>query len=218
MDAAKGARLKRLDFPVTLAIACAAIATTALAFAIPGMHDALVADDRAFAGQGWRLVTAPFVHATWGHLVRDLALVAIAGIAYEAVLPLGVFALGLVVPPIAVLVEHHVAWYCGLSGLSHALLAAALTYEALRRRRAWLYALCAVAIAKPLYELVTGAPAFPMALGDHIVQTPIAHAAGVAVGIISGVRAARASSSSRASADRLRRRPSRAAAARGDTA
>jgi len=192
---------------VTLAIAVAAVATTALAFALPGARDALIADDRVFAGQGWRLVTAPFVHATWGHLVRDLALVALAGIAYEPVLPRRVFGLGLVVPPLAVLVEHHVSWYCGLSGLSHALLAAALSYEALRRRSRWVYALCAVAIAKPLYELVTGAPAFPMALGDHIVQTPIAHAAGVLVGIIAGVRAGRASSSSRVSARRPDRRP-----------
>jgi rhomboid family GlyGly-CTERM serine protease len=143
-----------------------------------------------FDGQGWRLVTAPFVHATWGHLVRDLALVAIAGVAYEPVLPRQVFALGLVVPPLAVLLAGRVDWYCGLSGLSHALLAAALAYEAMRRRgraRVWVLALCAVAICKPVYELVTGAPAFPMALGDHVVQTPVAHAAGVVVGMIGGV-------------------------------
>ncbi|HSN30552.1 MAG TPA: rhombosortase [Kofleriaceae bacterium] len=218
MDAPKGARLKRCDFPITLAIALAAIATTAFAFAVPGVHDALVADDRAFAGEGWRLVTAPLVHATWGHLVRDLALVALAGVAYEAVLPRAVFGLGLVVPTIAVLVEHRVAWYCGLSGLSHALLAAALAYEALRRRRAWVYALCAVAIAKPIYEVVTGAPAFPMELGAHVVQTPVAHAAGVVVGIISGARAGRAPSSSPASARRSGPRPSRAAESRGDRA
>ena len=117
------------------------------------MRDALIADPRAFAGQGWRLVTAPFVHATWGHLVRDLSLVAIAGIAYEAVLPRALFGLGLVVPVLAVLLAGNVDWYCGLSGLSHALLAAALSYEALHRRgraRLGVLALCAVAITKPI--------------------------------------------------------------------
>jgi acetyl esterase len=71
--------------------------------------------------------------------VRDLALVAIAGVAYEA--PLGarrglLFATGLVVPPLAVLLFGDVSWYCGLSGLSHALLAAALSYEVVCRRGA----------------------------------------------------------------------------------
>jgi rhomboid family GlyGly-CTERM serine protease len=164
----------------------AAVATTALSFAAPSVRDTLIADPRVFAGQGWRLVTAPLVHATWGHLVRDLSLVAIAGIAYEAVLPRALFGLGLVVPVLAVLLAGHVDWYCGLSGLSHALLAAALTYEALHRCgrvRIAVLVLCAVAITKPLYELVTGAPAFAMDLGPHVVQTPLAHAAGVVVGI-----------------------------------
>jgi hypothetical protein len=44
-------------------------------------------------------------------------------------------------------------------------------------------ALCAIAVLKPLYEVATGAPAFPMALGAHVVQVPVAHAAGVLVGI-----------------------------------
>lgn len=164
-----------------------------MSFAAPSVRDALIADPRVFAGQGWRLVTAPLVHATWGHLVRDLSLVAIAGIAYEAVLPRALFGLGLVVPVLAVLLAGNVDWYCGLSGLSHALLAAALSYEALHRRgrvRLWVLALCAVAITKPLYELVTGAPAFAMALGPHVVQTPLAHAAGVAVGIACGCASA----------------------------
>ncbi|MBV8756273.1 MAG: rhomboid family intramembrane serine protease [Deltaproteobacteria bacterium] len=218
MDAAKGTRLKRLDFPITLAIALAGIATTAVVFAHPGVRDALIADDRVFAGQGWRLVTTSFVHATWGHLIRDLALIGLVGIAYEAVLPRWLFGLGLVVPVAAELLAHRLAWYCGLSGLSHALLAAALTYEAVRRRRLWIFVVCAIAFAKPLYELVTGASAFPMDLGAHVTNTPIAHAAGVAIGIISGARAARSSSSARASARRSVRRSSRAEATRGDTA
>lgn len=213
------ARAMRFDFPITLAIALAAIATTALVLAVPSARDALVADDRVFDGQGWRVVTAALVHATWGHLVRDLSLVALLGIAYEAVaLPRWLFGLGLVVPSLAEVLAHRVAWYCGLSGLSHALLAAVVTYEAVRRRRLWLYAVAAVAIAKPLYELVANVSLFPMPLGEHVADTTVAHAAGALLGIIAGVRAGRASSSSRASARRPDRRPSRAAAARGDRA
>jgi rhomboid family GlyGly-CTERM serine protease len=187
----------RCDFPCTLWICALAIAATAGAFDAPRLADALVADGRIADGQLWRALTGPLVHATWGHLVRDLALVAIAGVAYEA--PLGarrglLFAAGLVVPPLAVLMFGGVSWYCGLSGLSHALLAAALSYELVCRRgaaRAIVVALCAVSAAKPIYELVTGQPAFAMPLGDGVVQAPLAHVAGCAVGIACGLLAGR---------------------------
>lgn len=182
----------KLDFRWTLGVCALAIAATVAAHASASIRDALIADARIFEGQWWRLVTAPFVHATWGHLVRDLALVAIAGIAYEGPLDvnkLGLFAAGIVVPPLAVLVAGDAQWYCGLSGLSHALLAAALAYEFAHRRgfaRAVVAALCAIAATKPIYELVTGAPAFAMSLGDGVVQVPLAHVAGVLVGIAAG--------------------------------
>ncbi len=185
----------RWDFPWTLAVVSLALVATAAALASPGVADALVADARIAHGQPWRAVTGPFVHATWGHLIRDLALVAIAGVAYEAPLRsrrAWLFAAGLVAPAIAVLVAGHARWYCGLSGLSHALLAAALAYELVRRRgaaRLVVLALCLVSAAKPIYELVTGAPAFAMALGDGIVQVPLAHVVGVAIGIACGLRA-----------------------------
>ncbi|MEO8551601.1 MAG: rhomboid family intramembrane serine protease [Kofleriaceae bacterium] len=162
---------------------------TAAAFAWPGVQDLLVADGRIAHGQLWRAVTGPLVHATWGHLVRDLALVCVAGVAYEA--PLGrkllLFGGGLGLPCLAVLAAGQARWYCGLSGLSHALLAAALSFEAMRRTgaiRAAVLVLGAIAAVKPLYELVTGAPAFAMALGDGVHQTPLAHAVGVGVGIV----------------------------------
>lgn len=171
------------------------IATTA-AFAWPGVQDLLVADGRIAHGQLWRAVTGPLVHATWGHLVRDLALVCLAGVAYEA--PLArkwlLFGGGLVVPGLAVLAAGEARWYCGLSGLSHALLAAALAFEAMRRTgavRAAVLVVCAIAAIKPLYELVTGAPAFAMALGVDVHQTPLAHAVGVGIGILGGVTSTR---------------------------
>ncbi|TMQ08081.1 MAG: hypothetical protein E6J90_30185 [Deltaproteobacteria bacterium] len=83
-------------------------------------------------------------------------------------------------------------WYCGLSGLSHALLAAALSYEFAVRRgvaRAIVAALGAAAAAKLLYEVATGAPAFATSLG--IAQVPLAHAVGVCIGIACGLGAGR---------------------------
>ena len=187
--------LRRCDFTWTLAVAGLAIGATAAAFASPGLAGALIADGRIAHGQLWRALTGPLVHATWGHLVRDIALVAIAGAGYEAPLRSRralLFAGGLILPPIAVLAAGEARWYCGLSGLSHALLAAALAFELMCRRgaaRALVAVLGAICAAKPLYELATGAPAFAMALGPGIVQAPLAHAAGALVGIACGLRA-----------------------------
>jgi membrane associated rhomboid family serine protease len=181
-----------IDSPITLAIALAAIAVTAAA--LSGGPDgavarALAADaDRVAAGGAHRLVTGPFLHVTWGHLVRDLALVAIPGIAYEAVLGrrwVVLVALGLVAPAAAVLASGVPAYY-GLSGLSHAVLAAVLVFELRHRRgaaRGYVAVLLAAGAAKCIYELVAGAAAFPMDLGAGVVQVPLAHAVGAAVGI-----------------------------------
>ena len=187
----------RCDFPWTLAVAVLAVAATGAAFAAPRFADAVVADARIAHGQLWRAVTGPFVHATWGHLVRDLALVALAGVAYEAALRSRralLFTGGLALPAIAVLAAGDARWYCGLSGLSHALLATALSYELVSRRgtaRVLVAALCAAGAIKPIYELITGAPAFAMSLGPDVVQVPLAHAVGVLVGIACGLLAAR---------------------------
>jgi rhomboid family GlyGly-CTERM serine protease len=183
----------RCDCWWTLTCIALAIVATACAFASPAIADALVADGRIARGQLWRAITGPFVHATWGHLLRDVALVAIAGIAYEAPLRArraALFGFGIVAPTLAVLAATAATSYCGLSGLSHALLAAALAYEFANRRgaaRVVVLALGALAACKPLYELATGAPAFAMSLGDHVRQVPLAHVVGVCVGIACGL-------------------------------
>lgn len=188
---------RRFDFPLTLAICVLAVAATEAAFASSAVRDVVVADGRALHGQPWRLAIGPLFHATWGHLIRDLALVALAGVAYEKPLAryrLALFGGGLVVPAFAVLVTHEADWYCGLSGLSHALLAAAFAYEAVNRRgktRAIVRVVGVVAALKPLYELISGAPVFPMSLGPGVGEhVPLAHVAGVLVGIPCGLRAA----------------------------
>jgi membrane associated rhomboid family serine protease len=69
----------RCDFPWTLAVSALATVATAAGSASARVVDALVADARIAHGQLWRAATGPLLHATWGHLVRDVALVALAG-------------------------------------------------------------------------------------------------------------------------------------------
>jgi rhomboid family GlyGly-CTERM serine protease len=170
----------RLDFPWTVAIAVLAAVATVV------VPDWMIADGRT-ATEPWRAATGPFVHATSSHLVRDLCLTGLVGIVYEHPLRRGwvlLVLLGLVVPTVAVLSLTGVTAYFGLSGLSHALLAAALGVELRRRRGGELVWVAAVAVgftAKVVFEAATGAPVFPLDLGE-VVPVPLAHAAGAAVG------------------------------------
>ena len=155
-----------IDFRWTLVVAVAAIVATAAHLA------------------GGAAVDGPLVHATWGHLVRDLSLLLIPGIAYEApmkrVWP-ALLAAGIVLPWLAVRAAGAPGYY-GLSGLSHALLAAALAFELRRRRSGYVALLCLLGAAKIGYEAATGAPAFPMDLGPGVHQAPLAHLVGAAAG------------------------------------
>lgn len=163
----------RLDFPWTLALAAAAVAATALALV------------------GGLAISGPLVHATWGHLVRDVALLAIVGVAYEAPLARvwpALLAAALLAPWGFVLVATDHTVYLGLSGVSHALLAAAVTFEIGRRRgaaRAWAAAVGAVLAVKLAGEAALG-PAFPVELGPGVVAVPVAHVVGALVGVASG--------------------------------
>lgn len=190
----------RLDVPLTVVIAAAAVAITAIA-QTTGPAGAptrwLVADGGAIAhGELWRLITGPFVHVTWGHLVRDLALVVIPAIAYEPAFGRrwpGLVGAGLVVPAVVVLASGVPAYY-GLSGLSHAVLAAALAFELRGRRgaaRGYVAVLVVLGVIKIGSELWTGSAAFPMDLGPGVRQSPLAHAVGGLLGLALGWRAAR---------------------------
>ena len=193
-------------------IAVAAVALTAAARS--GVLDpgAIAAIDQPLrAGQLWRLVTGPLVHATWGHLVRDLALLVAVAIAFGDSLGPRRFALlclaGLAVPTAAVFVfEPDITIYYGTSGLTHALLAAAAMGELRRSDGTRLTRLLGAAVAAGLIvklavELASGAPAFPMDLGPGVRQLPSAHAAGATVGFLLSIalaQSARAASPARA--------------------
>lgn len=175
--------IRRLDAPWTLALAVAAALATWLA----SSHGAWVADaDRIRDGELWRLLSGPFVHATMGHMLRDVALCLIVGIAYEHPLRRlwpALCAATLVVPVTAAIAT---GWdgYMGLSGVSHGFIAAAIVFELRRRRPPWFVVVAAVGLAtKIAVELALGAPLFPMDLGPGVTQAPIAHAAGAAAAV-----------------------------------
>jgi len=171
-----------IDWPWTAAVAVAGVLATAAA------AGGLVADaDAVRAGELWRLATGSLVHATAGHLVRDVGLLVIVGAAYERTLRRGfgvLIGLLLVGPPIAVFcADPDLRCYYGLSGLTHGLIAAALAFELSRRRAPWwVWAIAGAFAFKLAFELATGAPLFPMSLGPGVRQVPVAHAAGAAIG------------------------------------
>jgi membrane associated rhomboid family serine protease len=187
---------------VTLAIACAAFAATAASLSPSGraFADALVADGRVWH-EPWRIFTGPLVHATWWHLARDAALVLALGLVYEDRLGARwpwIVALGLALPPLAVIAGGDAGYY-GLSGLAHAMIAAAIAceFEARRGRgRALVGAVAVLFAAKVVYEAAAGgassaASLLPRSawldLGAHVHQAPVAHLAGALAFVLAEV-------------------------------
>ena len=179
---------------ITLLICVLSVLATA-SLHWPGILDALSADGDAIAkGQLWRWITGPFVHATWGHLLRDLSLLLFVGIAFEREFGRGYILLcllGLAIPTYASLLDPEVYIYYGTSGLTHALLAAVLCKVLLASNPnvaspRWMAVLAGIGalalLAKVTWELATGTPLFPMDLGPGVRQVPMAHAVGAAVG------------------------------------
>lgn len=197
-----GALARKLDCWWTLLIALAACAATAAYLSGASTASPLLAERGAVrSGELWRLITGPLVHATWGHLVRDLALLVGLGVAFEGFMGrrwLLACVFGLLGPTALVLVlDPSLAGYCGTSGLTHALLAAASVYIARDPSvPRWLRHLAitglGLLLAKIAYELALGAPMFPMDLGPGVHQLPLAHATGALIGAVIGWRRAAA--------------------------
>ncbi len=184
-------RRQPFDFPATAAIIVIAVLAT-IAWQTNGswLVRRLAADRTSVVvgGEVWRLFTGPFFHANAGHVVRDLVVVAVIGVGYERPLrrvmaPLVVASLS--VPALAVLLfESGVTGYLGLSGMSHAWIAAALTYEILVRPR-WLpVVVSAGLVVKLIYEQTSGPAVIPTSLGLGASPAPIAHAAGAIAGAV----------------------------------
>ena len=148
----------------------------------------LLADRAHTFGEPWRLVSGPLVHASFGHLARDVAMLGLLGLAYEGVLPRwrALVLVGLAVPAAAELAAG-ASVYLGLSGLTHALLGAALVLELDRRRgrpRAIAIVVAAVVLAKVGFEVVSGQPVFPIDGTGGLTVATLAHGVGLACGAL----------------------------------
>jgi rhomboid family GlyGly-CTERM serine protease len=186
--------------PWTGTIVAAAVAATMallglLGGAGPAVVDAVVGSRADLAaGQLWRLVTGPLLHADLGHLARDLPIFAVLAWSLErrlgrAFVPL--LGVSLVVPTGAVLLlDASMTAYLGLSGAINTLLIAFVGLElfdsregSLRGRRRWaVAALGACHIAKLVWEGLTGSLLFPMEMAGGVEPAPMAHLVGAAAG------------------------------------
>lgn len=146
--------------------------------------------DRVAAGEWWRLLTHPFAHVSWYHLALDgaafLILYAALGacsrakrLGLVAATAAGsVFTAWLAAPQVATL------GLCGLSGIAHGLMVW-VTLEGMEARgergsRTVAVVSFLILIAKCLYELLSGQPAFGnWHLGSIGTPIVVCHSGGV---------------------------------------
>ena len=164
--------------------------------ASPTLSRWLVWDRTAIAdGQWWRLATGHLVHFTPQHLGFDAFAVGVAGWLIESrarrswVLLSLVAALAIGISALAFC--RMVQVYGGLSGLACALCGylAVLGVHTGGRARWFGLALLAVSACKVGWEMSTGQPLFISDSCESYVVLPLAHATGLAVGLVAGVAA-----------------------------
>lgn len=153
--------------------------------------DWIFRSELASAGQWYRLLTFPWVHLSWYHLLLDagaflllwgdlhrhplsrkLAIVAICGAAslfFALIFDNESGQLGL----------------CGLSGIAHGLMVVSALNMAADGERRWGFAMLAMVLIKSLYEMITGTMLFEfLLLGLCGIPVAAAHAGGVAGGLL----------------------------------
>jgi rhomboid family GlyGly-CTERM serine protease len=141
------------------------------------------------AGQWWRLLSAHVVHLGWGHMLLNGAALAVASSLWGRLYRAGEWAVLAAVSALGVgvglyLASPRIAWYVGLSGMTHGLVAAAgVALVAARRRSGWLC--LSLLAAKLAWEQLHGAvPGSTMLTGATVVD---AHLDGAVAGLFGGV-------------------------------
>jgi rhomboid family GlyGly-CTERM serine protease len=143
-------------------------------------------------GELWRLITGHLVHLSFGHLWPNLTALVLIGALFDDLFDArdwlvllaataGSIDLGLYV------LEPHVEWYVGLSGVLHGFVAAGALVACLRREAIGLWLALGLA-AKLLWEQLVGpVPFTAAAVGGPVVVA--AHLYGTAGGVlIAGMR------------------------------
>lgn len=161
-------------------------------FLIPGAAEALQLD-REHPVQLWRWLTCHATHASWEHLIWDVAVFVALGAFCERIdacrfwICLGAAAMAIPAGVLAALPQ--IDTYRGLSGLDSALFGLAAAH-ALRTPARWAaLVLIAGFAAKVAVETLTGTTVFVDAESAGFVPVPLAHAVGFAVGLAAGIPA-----------------------------
>ncbi len=137
-----------------------ALAALSLAAALPGWTALRYDRGGVSEGELWRLVTGHFAHLGPSHLVLNIAGLGLVWFlvggawgalqwSFVAVFAVASIDLGFW------FVDEHLAWYVGMSGLLHALLAAGILRQ-LREMPVELGALAVLLVAKIAYEQAVG--------------------------------------------------------------
>lgn len=178
---------RRPDLPVvTMILAAGSVAL----FLAPAAADLLVYErERVLAGEGWRLVTGPFVHFSTTHLAYNVAVLIVAGAWLECrcrAAYLGLIALTTLAGSLyALLLMPDMARFGGLSGVVSALVVALALHGIRDRvgRPAWI-ALLLLFTAKVAYEFVSGETAFATADAGLFSVVPEVHLLGAASALV----------------------------------
>ena len=151
--------------------------------------------DRVGAGAWWSVLTHPFAHVSWYHLLLDGSefILLYHGLserswtrraAYVAICALGSLAVSMLSPAMAT------GGLCGLSGAAHGLMAVSALEAASMKtakpylRRAGMISLCLV-VGKSIIEAITGEVMFSyLHFGDLGTPLTLSHAGGTLAGII----------------------------------
>lgn len=135
-------------------------------------------------GQVWRLLTAHLVHLDWAHALLNAAALLLCCYILPKLRAPGALAMLLLPAALAVsggllLLDPNIAWYVGLSGVLHGLLAGGALAE-----RGWLrWALLAILGLKLAYEQGVGPePVAEALVGGRVILE--AHAYGTAGGVV----------------------------------
>ena len=165
-------------------------ASAAVVSLIPALSRWAIYDRNAVLnGELWRLVTAPLVHFTPGHLAYDTFALILAGalIQWRGYRSLGwvcgltALASGLVV----LLLEPQLAFYGGLSGVATAAVVF-LAFHGTREQGAWRWVCAAAlvaAVGKILFEFNFGSFAFLSVDPELFRPVPLCHTTGALVGV-----------------------------------
>lgn len=183
--------------PFTLALISLSAALSTLGLSSEAALSALRCQWQAVAaGELWRLLTGPLVHANLHHALVDLLPLAGLGVLLEARLPRAVpmatITALLLAPPVAWIAYPQLAGYVGSSPAAYALFSLAIVARGHRPRPRWLQPplglLLVGLMGHTLWRATTGAGSM---IVPGIASVPLTHLVGAIIGVFVGSIASR---------------------------